>query len=760
MQPPADPQHVKRELDVDAEESALSAESASIEKRLREFPERLKQGAITFGRGDDNEEQNEEAFKDVIDLTCDLPTSCQQSTSQLARNTSIPEELSIRSYDLNGAKVEAGSAVEMKTLETPQYFKSSFLYIQHIIDTPDGILLRGIPLTRSKYLRGRLPRLRNEVVMILHVDNDDNRLEDIQAAIEVPVSDVIKVRNCHFTNADVPQYRTVMGIHRTIDELEENGVLMCRWRCIYKYRDSATRIAHIEQTPRMSAAPVEYIIEHLSAKHIIKPRFVVSETSRFNVWRGGKIRGGEYIPEEKDSPVKGPVVQLDGETDPELVLIEKKPGQRYTFGDMFCGAGGASLGAEKAGLHIHVACDHHLGACRTYSKVFPQADLHMLDIFKFITLDIKIRVDILHLSPPCQFWSPAHTCAGINDDANIAALSSCHELISKLRPRIFTLEQTFGILHPRFEYYFNALLHGFTANNYSIRWKIVDLIYWGVPATRKRLVMIGSCPGEELPPFPKPTHITPELRKKRGKRKPYVTVKKMLARIPRDRDDRSKTKKMMSDDGMHRPREMVRKRLPRWDPDVTLKRCITTNGGYGNYHPSGRRDFTLREYATLQTFPIDYPFENPDRKRQIGNAFPPLAVKVLYAHLRKWLEARDRVYAVENEPFDLDDPDVEIVDLEDCGGLLVGGDDKGGSEEGDLEYIGSQSISPSSSSMTSGWADEEGEEGEGMDIDFGPMLCVDANQNKRRVWPVTSEPSLGLTAGNNTYYVDLTEEND
>ncbi|TGJ86565.1 hypothetical protein E0Z10_g2168 [Xylaria hypoxylon] len=710
---------VKHELDADTEETPTEAEAAVIEKYMRTLPERFKQGLIRFGRADDRDEEQDEyemlpALLDVIDLTGDTPSTQRRSETQPLRNPSYSLEVLIDYYDCGGLKLKPGSTVEIPMLEQPQLFKTSFLCIKHIIDTPSGIRLRGIPLTRVRHLRGRIPRFRNEVAMVLHVDSDDSRPDEVQAAIEVPVTDVINTRNCHFTNADFPQHRTVLGIYSTVDDLEEQGVLMCRWRCIFKYRDSATRIAHIDQT-RKNAAPLEYIIEHFTAKQVSKKRFEVPEAGRFNVWRGGKTRGGEHAPENENSLVKGPVVQLDGEEDHDLVMVEKKSGQRYTFGDMFCGAGGASCGARKAGFQIKVACDHHAGACKTYGEVFPEAQLYMMDIFDFITSgDLKIRVDVLHLSPPCQYWSPAHTVAGVNDDANIAVLFSCHELIRKLRPRIFTLEQTFGILHPKFEYYFNALVHGFTENNYSVRWKIVDLIDWGSPATRKRLVMIGSCPGEDLPPFPKATHVAPGV-KRRGQ-KPHVTVKKMLARIPRDASQY---------DDMHQPHEMVRKYHERWDPDVTLKRCITTNGGCGNYHPNGRRDFTLREYATLQTFPVDYPFQNPDRKRQIGNAFPPMVVKTLYTHIRKWLENKDRVYAIENEPIDLDDPYVELLDLED-----EFMDDAASNDE-DVEYIGSQHLSSTSDSSTSTYRDD-------MDLDIGDgdysqAPCIDRNQ-QRRIW--------------------------
>ncbi|KAI0811315.1 S-adenosyl-L-methionine-dependent methyltransferase [Xylaria sp. FL0064] len=736
--------HAQNEWNANAEETPLEAAAAAIEDRMRDQSTRLKKGLARFdygscGSDDPDDDELASAVAEVIDLTTEDEE--RPSKEKPARSPSLSLDKLLDHYDLGGIKLEPELTVEIKTLEHSQLFKASFLWIKHIIDTPRGIKLRGIPLTRARNMRGRLPRYRNEVTMILHINSNDKRDEKTQAAIDIPIADVVKIRNCHFTNADFPQHQTVPGIYSTTAEVEQYGVLMCRWKCIFKYRDAVTRIAHLNQAQK-NAAPLEYSVEHLNANEkSIKRRFTISESGRFNIWRGGKVRGGEHNPENENSPVKGPVVHIDSQDDPELLMIPKKSGQRYTFGDMFCGAGGASCGARKAGFQIKVACDSHAGACNTYAKVYPETQLHRMDIFELITReDLKIRVDVLNLSPPCQFWSPAHTVAGVNDDANIAALFSCRELVKKLRPRLFTLEQTYGILHQNFEFYFNSLIHGFTENNYSLRWKVVDLVNWGSPATRKRLIMIGSCPGEDLPPFPGATHVA-NGSKKRGKR-PYVTVKEMLARIPRDASQ--------SDD-MHQPHEMVRKYLQRWDPDVTLTRCITTNGGVGNYHPNGRRDFTLREYATLQTFPLDYPFQTPDRKRQIGNAFPPMVVKVLYKHLRNWLEAKDRVYTIENEPLDRDDPNVKYIDLEDCYIDAT-------NEEEDVEYVASRQCSTPSSGSTSTYKD-------GMDLDvdagdgeYGRVQCIDANQ-RRRDWP-----TLGLIqnrmGGITQDYVDLTETDD
>ncbi len=60
-------------------------------------------------------------------------------------------------------------------------------------------------------------------------------------------------------------------------------------------------------------------------------------------------------------------------------------------------------------------------------------------------------------------------------------------------------------------------------------------------------------------------------------------------------------------------------------------------------HPSGAREFTLRESACLQGFPTSHQFfgTKTQVKTQIGNAFPPNTVEVLYRHIREWLVKED-----------------------------------------------------------------------------------------------------------------------
>lgn len=170
-------------------------------------------------------------------------------------------------------------------------------------------------------------------------------------------------------------------------------------------------------------------------------------------------------------------------------------GQRYTFGDAFCGAGGTSRGAIMAGLRVKWGFDFDLPACRTYARNFFGATVYKLAADQFIFLpdpNQDLRVDILHLSPPCGYWSKAHTTRGQNDEKNRATLFAIEQILLKAKPRIVTLEEVDGLNDTDNKPYLASLIQQFTAQEYSVRWKIFNLADFGVCQPRKRILMIAS----------------------------------------------------------------------------------------------------------------------------------------------------------------------------------------------------------------------------------------------------------------------------
>ncbi|RYP78688.1 hypothetical protein DL771_000355 [Monosporascus sp. 5C6A] len=552
---------------------------------------------------DDGDEERQEQYlapgvSTVIDLTGDDSSHKPRVPSRASSLHSAPPlGCHLSEFRYCGVLLKTGVAVEMPAI--PELHQASFLYIKSIMHEPGhGVFLSGLPLTRTRHLRGMLPRLRNELCLIHEASNDDCRPADEQALIRLEVTKVIGTRALYFTNADFPEKRYPQGVHSTVSEIEQKGILVCRWRYRLAYRNLPAR--------GKSQPPEEFGLEHLNRKDASSPPYRVSDVKRRNIWRGGKTRGGAFHPHRPADRE----FTVDLELEPDLACPsesedpweDRRPQQQYTFADMFCGAGGASCGAEMAGFLVKLGCDNSPHACETYRHRFSGSELRQMDIFQFILegADCTVRVDAMHLSPPCQFWSPAHTIPGANDDANIASLFSCHELIKKLRPRLFTLEQTFGILHPRFEHYFNALIHGFT-----------------------------------------------------------------------------------------------------------------------------QRYFNLREYATLQGFPVDYEFRSSNVKKQIGNAFPPCVVKTLYKHIERWLLNTDHIRCLEdaNDGFSGSEEAKSI----DAHVLEVDSDE----DDDQLEYLG-QRVLPSSagSPVSDGYSSRPHEMGfdtqSQRDVTFPP--CIDANQ--------------------------------
>ena len=169
----------------------------------------------------------------------------------------------------------------------------------------------------------------------------------------------------------------------------------------------------------------------------------------------------------------------------------KAIGQRYTFGDCFSGVGGMSRGAVSAGLRVKWAFDFNLPACQAYTLNFFGTPVYNVWADHFSKSKGDHKCDICHLSPPCQFFSDAHTIQGKDDEMNTASLFAIFDLLEKAKPRIVTLEQTSGLIrrHPLF---FNAVINMFTSRGFSVRWKVMNCADFGLPQRRTRLFIIAS----------------------------------------------------------------------------------------------------------------------------------------------------------------------------------------------------------------------------------------------------------------------------
>jgi len=256
---------------------------------------------------------------------------------------------------------------------------------------------------------------------------------------------------------------------------------------------------------------------------------------------------------------------------------------------------------------------------------------------KYISALPEPTADILYYS----------TTDGPNDQANLEAIYTVGPTLKKLKPRIATLEQTFGLsTRKQHKANFLMLLNDIRAAGYDVRYKNINIAEFGLVQPRKRLLIIAARRGTPLPPFPKPTHGPPG-----SGLKPWHFIKDALRPIER-------LANRPTHDKYHQPKPTRNPREPH-SPQMFLKGCITTNGGGdASYHYSGLRKYTPRELSLFQSFPPSYQFTSGQGEaiKQIGNAFPPIMAEALYRTIAKTLEAFDKGFIeAEDDLSDLDE---------------------------------------------------------------------------------------------------------
>lgn len=81
-------------------------------------------------------------------------------------------------------------------------------------------------------------------------------------------------------------------------------------------------------------------------------------------------------------------------------------GSGIEYDDLFCGAGGSSIGLSAAGMELKLAANHWQRAIETHSANFPNAE-HWCEDINRVDMRRLPRADVLWASPICTELSPA-----------------------------------------------------------------------------------------------------------------------------------------------------------------------------------------------------------------------------------------------------------------------------------------------------------------------------------------------------------------
>jgi DNA (cytosine-5)-methyltransferase 1 len=338
--------------------------------------------------------------------------------------------------------------------------------------------------------------------------------------------------------------------------------------------------------------------------------------------------------------------------------------------DLFCGAGGLSLGFDEGcrraglGFEVALAIDSDSVAMSAFRANLPT--LAWRDEPVEWTFDGQLgapltkverrtrravgKVDVLLGGPPCQGVSSLNNHTRMDDPRN-ALYARMGRAAEVLRPDVVVVENVPGVAHDIAKVVADTVACLVSAG-YQTRSFTIDLSSLGVPQHRKRLVIIGLKTPADHPVVLSGLGVgCTHIRTVRWAIEDLAAVRHVLPdEGPSPMDEPSRLSKrsrkrieyLFRQDRYDLPNELrppchmkdhsYRSMYGRlqWDfPAQTITSGFASMGQGRFVHPSLPRTLTAHEAARLQTFPDFYTFPATATRTQlaqlIANAVPPLA---------------------------------------------------------------------------------------------------------------------------------------
>jgi len=337
--------------------------------------------------------------------------------------------------------------------------------------------------------------------------------------------------------------------------------------------------------------------------------------------------------------------------------------------DFFCGAGGMTHGLMRAGHRVLGGIDIDLDCKKSYEHNNPGARFLHGDITGLTCADLTAEFGLRREDDelifvgcsPCQFWSKINTDRS-RSEKTAYLLREFQRFVEACLPGFVVIENVPGLEKKRDQSALPEFLAMLDRENYRYDHKVINANRYGVPQNRKRYLLIAS-------------RTAAVVTIPHGRKNDLLIVRRFIGPengfrcIPAGHVDT--TTRMHTSAGLT-PQNLRRIRLTPhnggnrmswkdngnlqiaayagddkifrdvygrmvWEkpaPTITTRFNSLSNGRFG--HPEEDRAISLREGATLQTFPRSYRFFAANQAsiaRQIGNAVPPALAERIGRHL-------------------------------------------------------------------------------------------------------------------------------
>ncbi len=308
--------------------------------------------------------------------------------------------------------------------------------------------------------------------------------------------------------------------------------------------------------------------------------------------------------------------------------------------DLFCGAGGFSLGFEMEGVEISLGIEVDGFAATAYSENFRDSHVILEDIRKVHSrriLEEVGEVDVVIGSPPCEPFTSANASRRrkplerIYFDETGNLVLHFIRIVGDLRPKIFVMENVVPIMEGALK---DALRKEFARVGYpEIYFNVLRAEEHRTPSRRNRVFISNvkispeKVPGPSVweaikdlphPGYGPPNHEPISVSGKRARKIPSLPWEKGLVAF--------------KGAGGRLIWNWIRLHPEKYAPPIMgLSRFI---------HPYEDRPLTPREHARLMGYPDSHIFYGPKQSQynQVGESVPPTLAKAVAKEVTRYLK--------------------------------------------------------------------------------------------------------------------------
>jgi len=351
--------------------------------------------------------------------------------------------------------------------------------------------------------------------------------------------------------------------------------------------------------------------------------------------------------------------------------------------DLFCGAGGFSLGLRRNNIEIVLANEIEKDFAKTFEINHPKTkmlnkDIHNVNFKNELKKIGHKSIDILCGGPPCQGFS---TVGSKNKrDKRNSLFWEFLRAVNEVTPKAVIFENVAGFKSLYNGQAYETLIYELENIGYKVFSSVLNTADYNMPQLRKRTIVVGILKGN---PFEFPKII--KSKNKNLFEDKYLTVMSAISDLPKLNTGEEKTeylchpkneyqkklrgnikiltehncsnygKKMqkiislvppkgdISDVPINlRPKKYFNNVYARIDPaqpSPTITRNFGTPSSTRCIHPFQNRALSTREGARLQGFPDNFIFygSKTSKNLQIGNAVPPMLGEIIGKQIEKSL---------------------------------------------------------------------------------------------------------------------------